>query len=227
MRAAWRDVDHVREARISMRSGREPPAVTAANPLRDSFGHTRRGTVVAGDKYGELTAIECRGRDSHLGYRWLFRCDCGRSAIRLVARVRHNVRNGRSPACASCVAEARRGYVAIRYELLREAFRQQFVDKRTLWTGSQTARLMDAIQQDLVTTFGEPREEDWPMPVQYEAGYPFSHDDLSIAKEGIRRWRRKTKMAAAGDDWRRQWFDDDVQPLSDDESTSIAALVRE
>ena len=62
--------------------------------------------LVAGTRFGRLTAIESAGRDCRSRLRWVFACDCGRRVTRTVATVTYNVRRLGWCACGDCYAAA-------------------------------------------------------------------------------------------------------------------------
>lgn len=67
-------------------------------------GSTKPVKVHVGDRRGSLVATELLSTTQR-GEQWLYRCDCGGTAIRFTASVNQSVRNGNKPACAQCVRD--------------------------------------------------------------------------------------------------------------------------
>jgi hypothetical protein len=62
-----------------------------------------RASNVTGERFGSLRA-EYPCEKTRLGIRWVCRCDCGRYAIRTLARLNVTRRKGQASACSECLA---------------------------------------------------------------------------------------------------------------------------
>lgn len=90
-------------------------------------GAPHRGLKLAGQRFGELTAIRPVDKSSSQGIIWLCRCDCGRVALRLAAALTQSKKRSFGAMCCVCrgelfaglCAEGRgrrtEGYVALYY----------------------------------------------------------------------------------------------------------------
>src|SRR5271166_3535895 len=104
--SVWRNVDHVRDVGtfLSAREGVSRPS----DVMREAStgGTFKRRPILAGDVFGELTAIR-RVRQLALSgsWVWLFRCNCGGAALRTASSINVSVRHGFTPGCEECRRE--------------------------------------------------------------------------------------------------------------------------
>lgn len=169
----WRSVDHVQEAAQEWKVPREaiPPELLRETAAGGRFAPHR---IQPGEQFGDLTAIEPVGQRANGAYIWICKCVCGGEALRSSSALNHATREGFRPCCHKCLVEQRGGLQVVRAEALREAYRKQFVDFRTLWLPRQTSALMTGVLSDLEAEFGPMPDRDEPkLPLDQAAGWPY------------------------------------------------------
>jgi hypothetical protein len=124
--------------------------------------HMRRGHDIEGERFGQLVAVRIVSR-SEAGNVWLFACDCGRFAIRAVARVRVSIKRGCVPCCRECHVELLRGYsldgVERRRARRRALLLARFRETGSLWSDHALDSLTELIRSDCVERLGVAPEE--------------------------------------------------------------------
>lgn len=63
---------------------------------------SRAGVKIAGQRFGNLTAIRRTESKSCTAYRWIYRCDCGSEVERIPSAVARSMRQGATPMCEGC-----------------------------------------------------------------------------------------------------------------------------
>lgn len=166
---AWRSHNHVAEARLDawvvrkqLKEDRLADAQAALGPLL--FKKTPKGNRFSpfdfhlGARLGTLTLTKRLSCSRSRGWLWLCTCDCGEGHKAYGPTLTDLARRGQEPTCEKCKALRDAADLALRRELVSEAFVKQFVDYGTLWTVNQANHLAEEIREDLETEFGYERD---------------------------------------------------------------------
>jgi hypothetical protein len=175
---------------VSAQANTDPETLRAELFRETNRGATKPHIVQAGERYGELTAVEEVKRD-HTGVLWKLQCDCGGSAYRYTARLNWAVRAGQSPSCARCRRELRSGQREEYLESQRDRLRDLWYERKTLWTDFETANLQARIMEDLEEELCPRREdEELAPPIATAVGWPWEPGEATHAKRGMARYKR-------------------------------------
>ena len=121
---------------------------------------------ITGQRFGLLVAEHPVAVDCY-GVSWLFRCDCGRYAVRRTAYVRSAVRRKQEPQCAECLSELRSGLRTERAEYGRSVFAEMFSKYGVLYGSAFDRRVETEISAEIAKklTVSEPQETVSPAAV--------------------------------------------------------------
>lgn len=148
-------------------------------------GAPHGGMKLAGQKFGELTAIRAVGRRATYGMLWLCRCDCGRMAIRLAGKLTWAVKNGHTPACSECNSGARSGHFIERRSVSAEQLAAAFYEYGSLYAPQYDEHEAAAIREELGAAELAPGSEETALDIasviydRYTPGRP---------QHGAQRW---------------------------------------
>ena len=205
------------EAKSLHREIREE-VIQAAPELAPENGVNRRVVGAPGQRRGSLTLLRPTEETSRSrGTVWECRCDCGGTLFRSIVMLNRAARLGYDSACDTCRSETRRTRSEMRRALISEAYRRQFVDRRTLWLPWQTALLQKQVREDLIAAFGETE----PPPIGAIEVDPcwqgVNARDKAAAKRKLFCWKHPN-ISMPDDD------EEEVEPLTEDEHFAISEL---
>ena len=220
----WRDVQHTKEARIDALAGVRAGAdvVRPENIFKESSvpGSFKRYFIKTGDQFGELTAIEIVEKHPLRGNLWSFRCACGKEARAYTGTVTKAARRGSTPSCSECREQLHAGIAVKRRELLGEAYRKQWIDRRTLYLPHQTLYMMAKIREDLEEEFGE-CSESAPTSFSTAPGWPYSHAHTEAAASAKAFHKKKEEARGA---WTDDLYAEAATPLTPEERVALCSI---
>jgi hypothetical protein len=148
--------DEVGRARTELRKDRYEEASEAEPSLsgRRSTGMHKPFAFRPGARLGTFELVDVVGQTRSGQRLWRVRCDCGREHVRNGSMLASRARAGLEPTCPRCSTERWRSFKEFRQDVYKDAWRRQWVDYGTLWTGGQTLRLMEGVREDLEDEFG-------------------------------------------------------------------------
>jgi len=102
-------------------------------------------TIVPGQQFGRLTAVERRPSAPGYNQRWLFRCSCGNEVQRVVSVIRLQLKREKLVACTACK------YAHLQWsrrKAIREKLVARFERTGTLWPTYKIRNLIEDIYEE-------------------------------------------------------------------------------
>jgi hypothetical protein len=102
-------------------------------------------TIVPGQQFGRLTAVERRPSAPGYNQQWLFRCSCGNEVQRVVSVIRMQLKHEKFVACTACKHTHQRG---IKRAVIRKRLAERFEQTGSLWYPDQIQNMIQDIYEE-------------------------------------------------------------------------------